>query len=144
MAVTPIPYPALGVAKFEQMDTWLQSFLFAGSDTPPRTYPYTVAPNTVIAQFQVVGLNGSGQLIPAVRGTTQAIGVASVAITTAVGDSAESIPVYFSGCFNGNALVYDASYSTTAFQQNAFAGAPAPTQITIRWRPTGNPNAGLI
>jgi len=70
-----------------------------------------------------------------VKGVTQAIGVASVPIVTAAGDSSESIPVYFSGCFNGNALVYDASYNTQAFQQAAFAGAPTPTTITVRWRP---------
>lgn len=140
MSNVTVPYSNIGQASFEKLDNYLQSFLLAGSEPELFSYPFTVAANTTIAQFQVVGLNSSGQIIPAVSGTTQAIGVATQAITTASGDTSKSIPVFISGHFNTGALVYDSSYDSVAKKEKAFFGATAPTQILCKTRPTGAPN----
>ena len=42
--------------------------------------------------------------------------------------------VWYSGCFNMDALVWDASYNTDAEKAAAFAGAPTPTTIIVAKR----------
>lgn len=43
-------------------------------------------------------------------------------------------PVWYSGCFNQDALVWDASFTTDAAKQAAFRGAPTPTTIIVAKR----------
>lgn len=80
---------------------------------------------------QVVGVNGSGNLIPAVRGTTQAIGYVVYAPSgaTTIG---QMISVMRQGVFNPNLLTFDASYGTAEQKRLAFEGAPSPTSIILR------------
>lgn len=80
---------------------------------------------------QVVGLNGSGKLIPAVRGTTQAVGYVVYAPGAATVLD-QPISVMRQGVFNPNLLTFDASYSTDEFKRLAFESAPSPTSIILR------------
>ena len=140
MTNTTVPYPRPGIASFEKLDNWVQNFLLAGEDPELWSYPFVVAPNQTLVLGQVVGFNGSGQIIPAVLGTTPAIGVMTQAVTTGSTVDGSGVPVWRSGCFNRLALVFDASYGTTSQQFHAFEGASSPTQITMRDRPVGLPN----
>ena len=80
---------------------------------------------------QVVGLNGSGKLIPAVRSVTQAIGYVVYAPSGATVLD-QPISVMRQGVFNPNLLTFDASYSTAEQKRLAFEGAPSPTSIILR------------
>lgn len=80
---------------------------------------------------QVVGLNGSGKVIPAVRGTTQAIGYIVYAPSGATVLD-QMVSVMRQGVFNPNLLTFDASYSTDEQKRLAFESAPSPTSIILR------------
>lgn len=101
-------------------------------DAPAQSWmllPAAAAQNFVARQ--VVGINGSGNLIPAVRGTTQAIGYITYAPSgpTTLG---QMIGVMRQGVFNPDLLVFDASYGTAEQKRLAFEGAPSPTSIILR------------
>ena len=140
MTNTPVPYSRVGIASFEKLDNWTQNFLLAGEDPELWSYPFPVAINQTLVLGQVVGLNASGQIIPAVLGTTPAIGVMTQGVTTGATLDGSGVGVWRSGCFNRRALVFDASYGTSAQQFKAFEGASSPTRITLRDRPVGLPN----
>lgn len=109
---------------FEQFDLLL-------SDKPDFfTADMVLAASQDIALYEIVGVNGSGQIIPAVLGTTAAIGIAAGAITSGSGQN-PTIQVIRGGHFNGDKLVWDATYDTDAKKAAAFNGAPTPTQIVI-------------
>lgn len=234
-----IPYPDLGVASFEVLDNWTQSFLFAGASPKALVFSgFQAEENQVLAIHTVVGLNARHKLVPAtvsgdtvthfvskatlvapgsggtdgaavltgatgtgtkfqvnatvlggiitalgslvvegsytvnptdltaeplvgpgsgpghsLTGATVAItmeqnevvtegivalGVTAIALTTAIGDDSESLPIYFQGNFNKNHLVFDSSFTDDAEKYRAFQGAPSPTQITVGDRPGGN------
>ena len=80
---------------------------------------------------QVVGLNGSGKVVPAVRGTTQAIGYIVYAPSAATVLD-QPVSVMRQGVFNPNLLTFDASYGTDEQKRLAFEGAPSPTSIILR------------
>lgn len=84
--------------------------------------------------YTPVGLNASGQVIPAVAGSVQAIGITFYAVDATAG--AVEAPVYRAGCFNPAMLNWPASYNTDALKTAAFRGAPSPTQIIVRKRKT--------
>ena len=88
------------------------------------------ATQTFVAH-QVVGLNGSGKLVPAVLGTVEAIGFISYA-PSAVTTLDQMIGVVRQGVFNPDRLVWDATYDTDEKKRMAFEGAPSPTSIIIR------------
>lgn len=90
----------------------------------------TVLTSQTLAALTVVGFNGAGKLVPAVLGTTAAVGILVYAVDTTGGDKIASI--YRGGCFNPDLLVWGASYDTDAKKRKAFEGAPSPTQIVIR------------
>jgi len=136
MADANIPYSEAGQAAFEELDTWSADLLISGSWpklSPGR--PYTVKADEVLEQFEVVGLDGNGDLVPAVLGTTEAIGVLTQAVTGNAGGTT-TVPVFIAGCFNPDILVWDATYDTPAKKAAAFDGAPSPTQILIKERHT--------
>lgn len=62
----------------------------------------------------------------------RAIGILLVDITTDGSGSHKGVPIYRAGCFNPDALIWDASYSTDREKFLAFEGAPTPTNIIIR------------
>ncbi|UVK46825.1 head decoration protein [Mesorhizobium sp. AR07] len=134
------PYADPGRAVFQELDTYTQNYLLAGSDpelAPAYSFPL---PNSVsYPQFQVVGLSAAGKLVPATRGNAdpandiKAIGVLAHASSLGASGSGNG-PVWYSGCFNQNALVWDASFTTDAQKQAAFRGAPTPTTIIVAKR----------
>jgi hypothetical protein len=94
----------------------------------------TVLTGQNLAALTVVGFDANGKIVPAVQADEvspiQAIGVLVYATDTTAGDAVAS--VYRAGCFNPDALVWDASFDTAAEKAKAFEGAPSPTQIIIR------------
>ena len=80
---------------------------------------------------QVVGLNASGNVVPAVLGTTQAIGYIVYAPSGAT-TLGQMVSVMRQGVFNPNLLTFDASYGTAEQKRLAFEGAPSPTSIILR------------
>lgn len=69
------------------------------------------------------------ELVPAVAGTP-AVAILVAATNTMAG--AKGAPTYRAGCFNPEALNWDASLNTEAERFNAFEGAGTPTNIIIR------------
>lgn len=137
MATIKFPYADPGRAAFEELDTYVQSFLLAGSHPELKpAYSFSLANDTAFAQFSVVGLDASGNLALAVTGSAdpaddiQAIGVLAHAASLGATGTGRG-QVWYSGCFNADALVWDASFDTDAEREAAFRGAPTPTTIII-------------
>lgn len=139
--ITP-PYADPGRAGFEVLDTHLQNYLLAGSHPelkPAYSYPIPFGAN--YAQFTVLGLNAAGELVPAVTGSAQAaddikpVGVLAHAVSRGASPAAAvNGQVFYSGCFNQDALVWGASFNTDAKKQAAFRGSPTPTNIIVAKR----------
>lgn len=105
--------------------------LFLSSHPDPLTIDYPVAASQTLGAFTVVGFDASKRLVPAVLGTTAAIGVLAHAITTDATTNYKGAKVYRAGHFNHKRLVWDATYDTEAKKLMAFEGAPTPTQIRV-------------
>lgn len=103
--------------------------LFLSSHPPALTFDYIVAANQDLKAGTVVGFNANKEIIPAVLGTTAAIGVLPIDVVT--GATTVGTGVYRAGHFNHKRLVWDASYATEADMLMAFEGAPTPTNIRI-------------
>lgn len=108
--------------------------LVTGDNPAVATTDENIAASQDLDALTVVGFDGSGRIIPAVEGTTAAIGVLAYAISTDVSTDLYA-EVYRMGVFNPDLLVWDASYSTDELKRAAFEGAPTPTSIIIR-KPT--------
>lgn len=91
------------------------------------------AESQTLAEYTVVGLNGDGEIVPAVLGTTEAIGVLMYPVTSGAGENPVA-RVLRSACINHlwAGLTWDATYDTDAKKKNAFEGASSPTQIVTR------------
>jgi hypothetical protein len=111
--------------------------LITGSEPAVLTEDMTVALSQTLAAWTVVGVDGSGNIIPAVLGTTAAIGITVIAATTPGSGGLKAIPIYRAGCFNPNLLVWDATYNTAEKKLEAFRGAVTPTNIILRAPKTG-------
>lgn len=110
--------------------------LVTGDAPALYTEPLPVDANMVLAAREVVGFSVGGNILPAVDGTTQAIGFVMYAIdTTGEAAGAVEVEVVRGGVFNPDLLVWDASYADDAEKRAAFRGAPTPTNIIIR-KPT--------
>jgi hypothetical protein len=139
MANFTVPYHEAGLAAFEDLDTYFQKFLLSGDMPRLASFPMTVKANETLAQFTVVGLDAGGKLVKAVfddeedGSPIKAVGVLTQAVVGNAGGTT-TVPVFFSGCFNPAALVWDASFDTDAKKLAAFNGSPSPTQITLRAR----------
>jgi len=66
MADRTVPYLDAGKAAFEELDTYMASFLTLGDYPPLVSTPIEMAAGTSFSQFQVVGRDGAGKLVPAV------------------------------------------------------------------------------
>lgn len=104
-------------------DTFTTIALLTG-DTPPVVTQHEVT-TVALAQYQVVGRNAGGTIVPAVLGTVEAIGITVNAIDPAVG-TVDSVAVYRAGCFNPKALVWDATYDTDQKKKVAFEAKGNP------------------
>lgn len=136
MVTRTVPYADPGRAAFEELDTYIQNFLLAGSHPElAPAYSFPLPANANYAQFTVLGLNSSGELVPATWNATpanaiKAIGVLAHASSRGATEPSTG-PVFYQGCFNQDALVWDASFDTDAKKQAAFRGSPSPTNIII-------------
>jgi len=106
--------------------------LWTGDYPAPLTQDLIVAASQTIPAYTPVGFDGSGRIVPAVSGTTQAIGFTVAAIASPSGSSYIGAPIYRSGVVNPDKLNWPASYDTEAEKFAAFNGAPSPTQIVVR------------
>ncbi|AEG53108.1 head decoration protein [Sinorhizobium meliloti] len=89
------------------------------------------ASQTIAAMYTPVGLDGSGNLVPAVSGTTQAIGILMRPITSGA-SPIQGVEVLRQGCLNMDLIAWPASYDTDEKKLEAFRGAPTPTAIVVR------------
>lgn len=103
-----------------------------GDNPPVVTTDELVAASQDIPARTPVGFNGSGALVPAVLGTTAAIGITVYAVVTGAGDTTVRTGVYRQGTFNPELVNWPASYDTAEKKRQAFAGAPSPTAIVLR------------
>src|SRR6185312_9320941 len=109
MTNVTVPYPELGVAAFDQLDTWLQSFLLAGSD--PELLAYSslkFEQGQTLAAHTVVGFNARRRLVPATL---------SSIVTHHFVESA-TIANAGTGGTNGAAVVTGTTGTGTKFQAN--------------------------
>ena len=135
MADVKVPYLDAGRASFEELDNFLTDFAVMGDRPPLLTYPMPCAATQTFAQFEVVAKNASGHLIPATF-TTGGIGVVTQAVTSTAVAGETTVPVFYSGNFNIDALVWGATFDTDAKKLAAFEGADSPTQIVVAKRNT--------
>lgn len=127
--MTTIPFTTPNLAGSSTED--FTQFDFLLSDTPVFfTEDFEVAASQNLAVYQVVGVDGNGRIIPAVLGTTAAIGITTAPIVTGVGQNPK-LQIIRGGHFNGDMLVWDATYDTDAKKIAAFHGAETPTNIVI-------------
>lgn len=101
-------------------------------DTPVEVVQdLPVALSQTLVQYQVVGLDGDGHLVPATT-SVKAIGVLLYPVTTEASGDLPGGRVIRSGCINPDHLVWDASFNTDALKMNAFEDSPTPTNIILR------------
>lgn len=106
--------------------------LIVGETPAVVTEDMTVAASqTITGVYVPVGFDGSGNLIPAVSGTTQAIGILLRPITTPA-SPIQGQPVLRQGCVNMDMIAWPASYDTEEKKLEAFRGAPTPSSIVVR------------
>lgn len=125
----------VGRAEFNEILAADIDNLLSGNWPPfaPAVVLKTELANTV-APMTVVALDATKGTVVAAKKGTPAIGV----IYTAPSDG--TVLVLRSGCFNPDALIWDASYASYDDKKVAFEGAPTPTQIIVRQRPN---NVGI-
>lgn len=139
MAEIKIKYPEAGEAAFDVLDDYTGSFLISGNHPPLAPgFPMAVAADQALRQFEVVGFDGDGKLVPATFDADPEAGVRAIGIVTqavvGASDGSTTVPTFYSGCFNPEALIWDESYDTPGKKMTAFNGAPTPTTITLRTR----------
>lgn len=106
--------------------------LIVGETPAVVTEDMTVAASqTITTPYVPVGFDGSGNLVPAVSGTTQAIGLLLRPITTPA-SPVQGQPVLRQGCLNMDMIAWPASYDTEEKKLEAFRGAPTPSSIVVR------------
>lgn len=137
MATITPPYADPGRAAFEELDTYVQNFLLSGPHPVlAPAYTYNADAATVLAQFTVVGLDGSNEIVAAdisdVDPANWIVPIGVLAHAVAANDGRAH--VWYQGAFNMDALVWDASFDSDAKKLAAFFGAPSPTQITVAKR----------
>ncbi len=96
------------------------------------TEDMTFAASQTIEAWTVVGLDGTGDIVPAVLGTTAAIGITVCKVVTPASGTKKAAPIYRQGVFNPAMLAWDATYNTDEKKLEAFRGAPTPTNIIVR------------
>ncbi len=123
----------LGVAAFEDGDSFTDVPLFTG-ERRVHTDKGTIALSQTIAHLAVLARDANGDLVPCVSGgaapTDVPVAIAMVAVTTD-GVDKKDIPCYWSGCFNPDRLIWDASFDTEAKKLAAF-GEPSTSNIAIK------------
>lgn len=125
-------------------EQWEQDFgvtlegLFTGENPRQFVVDMPVALNQTLAAYTAVGLDASGNVVPALvdtvtpANTIQAIGIIMYPVTTGASGDLPVGRILRGGCLNPDLIVWDDSYDTLEKKLEAFNGAPAPTQIVVR------------
>lgn len=123
------PRTAQGRATSEELGKFsTQPLLYGSYPKFEPALPFAADPSVTYETYQVVTIGADGVVVPAKKGTP-ASGVIEVGAT-----GVSKINVWTSGCFEVDALVWDASYATDTDKENAFLGASNPTHIVARKR----------
>lgn len=157
MAEVPVSYlygGVRGTPAFEELDTWTQQNLLAGSE-PGLQVPVRIlmADSLTLAQFSVVGLDANGDLALAFHDAVtpaniiEPIGVLAHAATSGAANTTIHGEVWLTGNFNAgdddegtdSPLVWDASFDTLAKKTGSVVGNP--NLIFRSRRATGSPAA---
>lgn len=127
--VFPIPSSAIDAGMpFSDGDSIVLSpILQTGEDPDVFAEDELFGQNLNLAPYTVVGrVTATGAVIPSVMtandGSQNPIGFTAVAVVTGAGATAKAA-VYRSGCFNPNALVWDATFATDENKRLAFRAA---------------------
>jgi hypothetical protein len=140
MATIKIPYADPGVASFEELDTYTQQFLLNGAHPPLATaMGMPMANDTAFDQFSVVGLDDNGDIALATTGNVDPaddiVPVGVLAHSAALGATGtQNAQVWYTGHFNIDALVYDASFDTDVKKLAAFDNTVGKTTIAVSKR----------
>ena len=128
---TNLPYSDPGAAAFEDLgDFQNDQFLLLGQHPKLATFPLKPTSGVLpLAPFTVVTLSG-GKIAAATSGVP-ATGVLMHGIPVGGDANLSGAPVAYSGNFNIDALVWDASFDTDAKKLAAFTGSTSPTQIVL-------------
>lgn len=116
-----IPFDGLHMAAGE-IDGPYTDLTYVTGDTPAVVTTSEVAAVTMAART-VVARDGTGKLVPAVvsGGVSNAIGITNNAVDiTITGASPGKVACIRAGCFNPDALVWDATFTTDALKRLAF------------------------
>lgn len=106
--------------------------LITGESPLPVVLDLPLAQSQTIPAYTPVGYS-SGVLVPAVQGTTQAIGITLYDVTVgAVGAGGQGHPILIQASVSRDIVAWPASYDTNAKKFAAFNGAPSPTNIVVR------------
>lgn len=132
--MTQVPYADPGRALFEEIDTWTQNHLLAGAEPPLQPAMRATVGAAALAQFTVVGRDGSGNLVPATHDANPASAIKPIGVLAHAADANGPGEVWYSGCFDQDALVWDNTFNTDELKQLAFEGSPTPTTILVRKR----------
>lgn len=119
-------------AQYSEDITAVDVALVTGHEPAILQVDAIVAASQSIPAYTPVGKDGSGRLVPAESGTTQAIGITIADTVTSASTTYKGAPIYRAGCFNPDKINWPASYDTDAKKFAAFDGAPSPTNIVIR------------
>lgn len=107
--------------------------LITGHEPAVLTVDHVAAAGFTAPALTVVGFDGTGNIVAAVKDSVAAVGVLVAPLTVAGTSGAlKGVAVYRGGCFNPDALIWDESYATDADKFTAFNAAPQPTQIVVR------------
>jgi hypothetical protein len=125
-----------GRTAFEQMDTYVQSVLLAGSE--PAVEPARsklLGDSLTLAQFTVVGI-AAGKIVPATSGGVLPIGILAHGAVSLAANTTVFGQVWTSGCFaiDSGLLVWDASFDTDAKKFTAFEGSPYAATLLLKKR----------
>jgi hypothetical protein len=125
--MTEIPFTTPNLAG-SQTEDFTQYEVFLSNSPEVVTRIYTVAASQTLAAHEVVGLDGSGNIVPANNTTAPAIGFTTAPLASG-GAADETLAIYIGGHVNIDALVWGAAYDTEAKKLAAFDGADSPTRI---------------
>jgi Bacteriophage lambda head decoration protein D len=117
-------YPDLLAHGVEDAGRFDQFDLFAGSG-PWNTTQMQVADGLAVEQFQVLAADNTGHLIEYSSGQT-AVAIAAQPMDAST--PGKFIPVFVSGGFNHEALVWPSFIDTLGERQSAFVGSPIYVQ----------------
>jgi hypothetical protein len=117
-------YPDLLAHGVEDAGRFDQFDLYAGSG-PWNTTQMQASDGLAIEQFQVLSVDNSGKLVEYTTGQA-ASAIAAQPVEAAT--PGKFVPVFISGGFNHEALVWDSGIDTLAKRQAAFARSPIYVQ----------------